>query len=165
MSITVKRVVVGVHGSPGSLRALRFALNRAYTLGAELVPVIAWEPPGGDSAFRRYPPMVTDEWAAQAEDRLMAILEDVLEGEAEHGVLLDSPAQPHVVRGRAGHVLVSIAGQDTDLLVIGAGQRGPLRRAMYGSVPHFCLAHARCEVVVVPTGVPALRLGRVGASH
>lgn len=153
----IGRVVVGVHGSPGSMQALRFALGHAHAFGAVLVPVIAWEPPGGDSALRHYPRTLTDEWAARAEDRLVAILEDILEDGLERGVELHLPAQPHVIRGRAGHALVDVADQEGDVLVIGAGQRGPLRRAMYGSVPHHCLAHARCEVIVVPNTSPALQ--------
>jgi nucleotide-binding universal stress UspA family protein len=162
----IDRVVVGVHGSPGSLQALRFAMNHAHTFGAVLVPVIAWEPPGGDCALRPYPPMVTDEWAARAEDRLVAILEDVLEDGFERGVRLDAPAEPHVVRGKVGHVLVATANQDGDILVIGAGQRGPLRRAMYGSIPHYCLTRAQCEVFVVPTSSRSLarQPGRTGSA-
>lgn len=160
----IGRVVVGVHGSPGSLQALRFAVGYAHTFGTELVPVIAWEPPGGDSALRHYPPMLADEWAEQAEDRLVAVLEDVLGQAAERGVLLDSPARPHIVRGRVGPVLAAAANLDADVLVIGAGQRGLLRRAMYGSVPRYCLARARCEVIVVPAGSAAVQTGRARSS-
>lgn len=162
----IGRIVVGVHGSPGSLRALRFAVDHAHTFGTVLVPVIAWEPPGGDSALRHYPPVLADEWAEQAEKRLVAILEDILGEAAEQGVLLDFPARPHIVRGRPGPVLVAAADQGSDVLVIGSGQRGLLRRTMYGSVPHHCLARARCEVIVVPAGSAAVHAGwaRSGAA-
>ena len=46
------RVVAGVSGSPGSLAALRRAAAEARRRGAELLVVIAWEPPGGDFAHR-----------------------------------------------------------------------------------------------------------------
>ncbi|MYR02834.1 universal stress protein, partial [Streptomyces sp. SID6139] len=49
----VGRVVVGVSGSLGSVTALRRAGALARRLGAELWPVLAWEPPGGDPATRR----------------------------------------------------------------------------------------------------------------
>ncbi|HYS37240.1 MAG TPA: universal stress protein, partial [Pseudonocardiaceae bacterium] len=48
----VGRVVVGVDGSPGSLAALRYALREARRLAATLIPVHAWQPPGGDMAAR-----------------------------------------------------------------------------------------------------------------
>src|SRR5690349_44307 len=46
--VTVGRLIVGTSGSPGSLQALRYADGLAYTHGAALIPVLAWQPPGGD---------------------------------------------------------------------------------------------------------------------
>ncbi len=44
----VGRVLVGTSGSPGSLHALRYGEGLACALDAVLIPVIAWELPGGD---------------------------------------------------------------------------------------------------------------------
>jgi hypothetical protein len=49
------RVVAGVSGSPGSLAALRYAEYLVLAHGAALVPVLAWELPGGDRAARVQP--------------------------------------------------------------------------------------------------------------
>jgi nucleotide-binding universal stress UspA family protein len=145
VSHVVGRVVVGVSGSPGSLRALRFAVDHAHALGATLVPVIAWEPPGGDSATRRYPSYLTDEWAEAATQRLIAAFDEGL------GALpYNLPTQPRVIRGPARRVMVATADQDNDLLIIGTGRHGPLHRAWYGSVSRYALAHARCAVIAVP---------------
>jgi nucleotide-binding universal stress UspA family protein len=54
-----------------------------------------------------------------------------------------------VVRGPAGQVLVNAANRATDLLVIGAGRRGP-RRLAGGRVSRYCLAQARCPVLAIP---------------
>jgi hypothetical protein len=51
----VRRIVVGVHGSLGSLQALRYAAEEARARKVPLVPVIAWIPPGGDMAERTHP--------------------------------------------------------------------------------------------------------------
>jgi hypothetical protein len=51
----VRRIIVGASGSPGSLRALRYAQHRARDLDAALVPVRCWLPPDGDLADRRTP--------------------------------------------------------------------------------------------------------------
>ena len=51
----VRRVFAGVHGSLGSLQALRYAANEARHAVRPLLPVIAWVPPGGDLAERRQP--------------------------------------------------------------------------------------------------------------
>jgi Universal stress protein family len=55
----VRRVVVGASGSPGSLRALRYAQELARAHNATLIPVLAWVPPGGDLADRRSPCVAT----------------------------------------------------------------------------------------------------------
>ena len=44
----IGRLIVGTSGSPGSLQALRYAEVLAHTHGAALIPVLAWQPPGGD---------------------------------------------------------------------------------------------------------------------
>ena len=48
----VGRLIVGTSGSPGSLRALRYGEGLARAHDAVLIPVIAWELPGGDRAHR-----------------------------------------------------------------------------------------------------------------
>ena len=53
-------------------------------------------------------------------------------------------------RGDAGQVLVNIARQPDDLLVIGTGRRNPVGRALHRSVGRYCLAHAKCPVIAVP---------------
>jgi hypothetical protein len=58
--------------------------------------------------------------------------------------------QARVIRGEAGAVLVEVADQASDLLVIGTGRRNPLGRALHRSVGRYCLAHARCPVLAVP---------------
>jgi nucleotide-binding universal stress UspA family protein len=145
VSHLVGRVVVGVHGTPASLQALRFAVGHARALGAALVPVIAWQPPGGDSAGRRYPTYLADEWADAAEQRLMTAFDEGLGAAPEN-----LPTLPQVVRGPAGRVLVAVADHDDDLLVVGRSRRGRLHRAWYGSPPQYCLTHAACTVILVP---------------
>jgi hypothetical protein len=51
----LRRVIVGASGSPGNLRALRYAKHLARATGATLIPAHAWIPPGGDVADRRCP--------------------------------------------------------------------------------------------------------------
>jgi nucleotide-binding universal stress UspA family protein len=132
------------------LQALRFAFDRAYALDAALVPVIAWEPPGGDSVARPYPSSVTDGWADAAEERLLRALVEGLGAPPD-----DLPAASHVIRGRPGHVLVAVADHPDDLLVVGKGRSGILRRAWSGSVTRHCLALATCPVIAVPQTAPA----------
>jgi hypothetical protein len=51
-------------------------------------------------------------------------------------------------------VLVHVACEPDDILVVGAGRRGPLAHAVACRVSRYCLAHAKCLVLAVPP--PAL---------
>jgi nucleotide-binding universal stress UspA family protein len=140
------RVVVGVSGSLGSVTALRRATALARRLGAELWPVLAWEPPGGDPAARRSPAasLLVEDWQRLARQRLASVLEEIFGGDAP-GV----PMHAVVVRGAPGPALVATADREDDVLVVGAGRRG-LQRAFSGRVSRHCLAHAVCPVLAVP---------------
>jgi nucleotide-binding universal stress UspA family protein len=142
----VRRIVVGVHGSLGSLQALRWAAAEARERHVPLVPVIAWVPPGGDLAERSHPsPYLRRLWQDAARARLAAAFEEAL-----GGVPGDLAVQQRVERGDTGPVLVDVAGQPGDLLVIGTGRRHPVSRALRRSVGRYCLAHATCPVLAVP---------------
>ena len=142
----MRRIVVGVHGSLGSLQALRWAADEARERQALLVPVIAWIPPGGDFAERSHPsPYLREVWQEAAAKRLTEAFDEGLGGLPE-GLAV----QARVVRGETGAVLVDVADQASDLLVIGTGRRNPLGRALHKSVGRYCLAHARCPVLAVP---------------
>lgn len=142
----VRRVIAGTSGSPGSLAALRYAELIAGVHDAILVPVLAWEPPGGDRAGRAQPPIgYLPDWQDLAHARLREALAAVW-GDMPS----DSRVQPQVERGPAGWVLVSVAGRPGDVLVIGAGRRGTLARAACCQVSRYCAARATCPVILVP---------------
>jgi len=151
----VRRVIVGTSGSPGSLRALRYAEVLARAHDATLVPVLAWEPPGGDRADLTQPSgYLRQVWRDAACQRLRDALIAVW-GEVPD----DPPVQPHVERGPAGWVLVTIACRAGDLLVMGAGRRGALARMVSCKVSRYCLAHAQCPVLAVPPPALAREIG------
>ncbi|QIY72665.1 universal stress protein [Streptomyces sp. RLB1-33] len=140
------RVVAGVSGSPGSLAALRRAAAEARRGGAELLVVIAWEPPGGDFAHRSaLSPLPMAMLRRDAGRRLLAAL-DTAFGDAGPGI----PYRGLVVRGTPGRALVETADRADDLLVVGPGCRGRLHRSLFPSVARYCLAHAVCPVLTLP---------------
>lgn len=140
----VHRIVVGVHGSLGSLQALRYAADEARARNVPLVPVIAWIPPGGDLAERRFPsPYLRRIWRGAARERLAAAFDDGLGGQPA-----DLHVEPLVVRGETGPVLASVCAPH-DLLVIGPGRRA-LGRTLRKSAGRYLLTHAPCPVVTVP---------------
>ena len=158
MSSRVGWVVVGVSGSLGNLAALHVAAEQARLNGVTLVAVLAWRPVGGELAYRRAPcPPLLRLWREQATDVLRAALVDAFGG-APREVVVKSVA----VRGGAGPVLVAMAERPADLLVVGAGRRGQLSRVCHGAVSRYCIAHARCPVLAVPSPelISEIRHGR-----
>ena len=154
----VRRIVVGVHGSLGSLQALRYAAEEARERSVPLVPVIAWIPPGGDLGERSHPsPYLRHVWADAAKQRLIAAFEAGL-----GGLPGDVPVELCVARGETGAVLVDIASKPGDLLVIGTGRRSLVGRALCRSVGRYCLAHAKCPVLAVP---PSALMDEVSRGH
>ncbi len=152
---SVRRVIVGTSGSPGSLRALRYAEDLARARDAILMPVLTWVPPGGDRADRCQPSghlrLVWRDAACQRlRDALIAVWGEVPD---------DPPVRPLVQRGGAGWVVVSVACCPDDLLVAGAGRRGALARMLCGKVSCYCLAHAQCPVLAVPPPALAREIG------
>ena len=151
----VRRVVVGVNGSLGSLQALRLAADEARDRHAVLVPVIAWVPPGGDFAERSHPsPYLRRLWREAARQRLAEAFDAGLGGPPD-----DLTVHARVERGEAGPVLVDVAEHPDDLLVIGTGRRSPISRALRKSVGRYCLAHAKCPVLAVPPSSLVAELG------
>ncbi|MEU4147428.1 universal stress protein [Streptomyces parvulus] len=141
------RVVVGVSGSLGSLTALARAAEEARCREAQLWPVLAWEPPGGELGARRAAgsSALAAGCARLAGERLLKALDGVL-GPGDPAV----PVRALVARGVPGPVLVGIACEDNDVLVVGTGRRGWLRRALWPSTSRYCLAHALRPVLAVP---------------
>ncbi len=152
----VRRVVVGVSGSPASVLALRVAGVHARRDDIPLVAVHAWVPPGGELAARRAPepPELRGAWKRAALERLQDAIES-----AWGGLPGDLRVEHVLARGPAGPVLVDIADCADDLLVVGAGTRGAVSRLWRGRVTRYCQAWARCPMLAVPP--PALAATRV----
>ena len=145
-----RRVIVGASGSPGSLRALRYAEDLARHSVATLTPVLAWVPPGGELAARQPCPALVHIWHDAAWQRLWAALEAAWGQVPAH-----LSVQPVVERGQPGPVLVALASRPDDLLVVGAGQRGLMAWPRRGRVSSYCVSHALCPVLAVPPGTLA----------
>jgi nucleotide-binding universal stress UspA family protein len=142
-----RRVIVGVHGSTGSLQALRRAVVEARLRDAAVWSVIAWQPPGGEGNPRGMPcpPSLVRIWQDEAARRLTTSWHEAL-----GGVPADITAHLVAVRGKPGEALLSVADAEEDLIVVGAGRHGLLRRLGHGSVPRHCIARAKCPVLTVP---------------
>ncbi|HXP19273.1 MAG TPA: universal stress protein [Streptosporangiaceae bacterium] len=142
----IRRVVVGVAGTPGSLLALRYGADLARAHQAGLVAVLAWLPPGGDYADRRHPSAALREvWRESAKQRLRSAI-----GLALGGNPPDLQFEARTLRGEPGAILVGVASQAGDVLVVGAGRRSWPGRVLSCRVSRYCLAHAGCPVLAIP---------------
>ncbi|MEU7038861.1 universal stress protein [Streptomyces sp. NPDC046237] len=141
--------MVGTNGSLGSLTVLHEAAAQARTRDAELLVVLAWQPPGGGPGSRTAcgPAVLADCRNAAAE-----LLREVLGAFEEGRPRLRPGVTPvgQTVRSTPGVALVDAVRGPGDLLVVGTGSRGPLLRALRPSVVRYCVAHAPCPVLAVP---------------
>jgi nucleotide-binding universal stress UspA family protein len=140
-----RRIIVGVSGSLGSLAALRFAVDQARRTTGAMDAVLAWSPPGGENSPRSNLPPLVEVWSQQAAEQLRSAF-----SEAFGGIPGDLDVRLHVVRGRPGRVLLGLADRASDLLVLGTGTAGPMRRMLAGSVSSYCAARCHCTLVLAP---------------
>ncbi|WP_328537650.1 universal stress protein [Streptomyces sp. NBC_00344] len=141
-----RRVVVGVNGSPCSLAALHRAAEEARMREAELWAVLAWKPANSRLTGRTSPlPSPYTDCSSAAVELLRDTLGKAF-GAVQPGVTLAGLA----VCATAGAALVDVACHPHDLLVVGTGKGGPVRRALRPSVARYCLSHAHCPVLTVP---------------
>jgi nucleotide-binding universal stress UspA family protein len=139
------RIVVGIDGSPGSARALAWAIEEARHRNAILTAVHAWSVPSpvvGAAGVGMVPVPDTDRDALEASSA--AVLDEALAA-----LPADVECERVAAEGPPVEALVSTA-QAGDLIVVGTRGHGDLASFVLGSVSHECARRAPCPVVVVP---------------
>lgn len=139
-----KHVVVGVDGSPNSIKALRAGMEEATWRGATVRVVSAWQ----------YPSMYGMQGAvyvvdgAELEKAAHVVLDDAITKAVE------SPAArasiERVVQVGSAAELLIIESKTAELLVVGARGHGGFIGLLLGSVSTQVAKHAHCPVLVVP---------------
>jgi len=132
------RLVVGIDGSPGSFRALRWALEEARIRQASVEAVFAWHYPALYSVVMG--PVET--YRSAADEIVAAVTAHATDLAPELAFRAVSEARPTVPA-------LLEASRGADLLVVGSQGHGSFHDALLGSVAHRCARHARCPVVVV----------------
>ncbi len=144
------RVVVGVDGSEGGARALRWAARETAERGGVVRAVTAWSAGPSDS------PASATTTPAVEQRRAQEILDD-----AVRTVTAEFPeviVASEVIEGHPALALAK-AARDAELLVVGSHGHGRLRHAVLGSVGDECVRAANCPVVIVPAPRPATAPG------
>ena len=129
----VTRIVVGVDGSPGALRALDWAGAEADRSGAELTIVGAWVYGafGGDFIAEEDAQLIVEKAAVSVAGRYPAV-----------------NVKPKLCGESAARSLIE-ASSGADLLVVGSRGFGGFRGLLFGSVGQHCLTHAPCSVAII----------------
>lgn len=141
----VRRIVVGVDGSPAAEAALGRAIHEAEVWDAELTAV-AGVPVGSGSGILAWLPAAVDH---------EAVLRDVAEGldVVVDRALADHPGlqvRRHVLDG-TGAALLTEFSTAVDLVVVGSRGRGGFAGLLLGSTSQAVLHHAVSPVMVVTT--------------
>ncbi len=139
MSGQERRIVVGVDGSPSSVRALRWAIRQAGRTGSVVDAICAWQ----------YP--VSYGWAVTEPDPAIGTLasealEKAIAGARQAGESVE--IRPHVLEASPAQALID-AARGADLLVVGSRGHGGFTGMLLGSVSQHCVHHAPCPVLVV----------------
>jgi nucleotide-binding universal stress UspA family protein len=149
-----ERVIVGVDDAEAGIAALREAVSLACAHHAPLVAVRAWQlgqPRHGGRRFRHATHRHVVLYFSGAERHVAA---SVLTRKALARAVAKIPAgldvQIETPRADPALALTAIAQQPGDVLVL-------------GSVTAYCVRHARCPVVVVPSGRGAVRQAAAGS--
>ena len=135
------RIVVGIDGSAGSGRALRWAARDARIRGGTVQAILTYEWPITEAALVTRP-------GPQAQRKIAEDVANTVVGEVNRAYP-EVPIAVEVLRGNAVRTLAS-AAQHADVLVVGSHGHGHLRHAVLGSVSEGCIQLAPCPVVVVP---------------
>ena len=140
--MTPKPVVVGVDGSPQSLRAVAWAASEARRHGAPLriisVPVLPPRMHADHGSVRTVADVVRDEAAAWLDAAVARSAEVAPELLVDAGLLSGAPAQ-----------VVTDCGSGALMLVVGASSVSGIASVLLGSVSRYVVQHATCPVVVV----------------
>jgi nucleotide-binding universal stress UspA family protein len=139
-------IAVGVDGSDGSRRALRWAIDEARRRRRVVEVVTAWPPRGTGDDLDETEATEARQQADQAGRHVVdAVLRET-----------DDPPQVsyELVHGDAVEVLVQLS-QRAELLVVGSHGVSSIRHAALGSVSEACARQAACPVVVLPNQAAA----------
>jgi nucleotide-binding universal stress UspA family protein len=142
-SVGGSEILVGIDGSAGSRRALRWAAREAQRRDATLRAVLAWEP----AYLAAYSPVAARADCQEQERAAQSLLAETFR--SVFGANTPDHVVAKVVQGVAERVLVEESCA-AELLVLGSTSAGE-RAWSVGPVIRGCLRQARCPVMIIGT--------------
>ncbi len=139
--LEMRRIVVGVDGSPSSDAAVQWAIDEAHLSGADVSMVHGWTYP---YSWHSADGLLHDAMKRDAEEQLRAsalVADAALRADAV-SIL------PELVPMAPANALMKVAA-DADLLVVGSRGRGGFAAMLLGSVSRTVVQHATCPVAVI----------------
>jgi len=131
------RIIVGIDGSLGSTRALRWALEEARIRSASVRAVYAWQ----------YPPIGT--FVLGPRQGFKTAAREIIDAATEYAQKWAPDVPTEVVDCFEATVPALLdASEGAELLVTGSRGHGGFSDALLGSVAHQCARHAKCAVII-----------------
>lgn len=146
MAAGIRRLVVGVDGSPQASYALAWAIRMARGMGSEVIAVYAISPPAYlDLGYAQMsaPVQFDAQWRAEIQKEFE---QEWTKDLRESGVRFQT-----VIRdGRAASVVNQVAEEaNADVVLVGRRGRGGVAELLLGSVSHELVLHCRRPVLVI----------------
>lgn len=138
----VRKIVVGVDGSPNSAAAMRWALDEARRRSCEVEALLAWHEPIDATGYGYIGVDITD---VEAGSR--AQLDGLVD--AARAIAPDVEVKGVLSHGHPSQCLIE-AAQDADLVVVGRRGHNAALRLVLGSVSERVARKSPAPVVVVP---------------
>ena len=146
----MRRIVVGVDGSPCSADALRWAMAEASLWNVPLTLVHSWYTP---YPIEPWGVVVTPDERAVFIDEARTLMDKMIDEALAKGAPSPAEVVPLPIEDAAGPALVH-ASEAADLLVVGSRGRGGFTALLLGSTSLHCLHRASCPVTLVPASGP-----------
>ncbi|MGO4103690.1 universal stress protein [Leifsonia sp. YAF41] len=134
------RIIVGVDGSEGSVKALRHATGLARKFGSAVEAICVWSFPVA------YSPLPVAWHPDEDAQRIVATV-----GDTVFGSTWPSWFTATIREGSPADILIA-ESSSADLIVVGSRGFGGFAGLLLGSVSAQCAEHAHCPVLVVPGG-------------
>jgi nucleotide-binding universal stress UspA family protein len=148
----IRRIVVGVDGSDGAMRAVTWSARLARAIGAEVVAAYAIESPVFLEDFPLVTgPFTTESWDVAWKEWLEHTRELLEQRWCRPLAAAGVRYRAEMITGGSKALIEFATSQEADLIVVGRRGRGGFAELVLGSFSHHLVHHSHTPVLVVPS--------------